>query len=88
MQFGAVLLGGAMLEITGVDLSKILEGQTQIWGEMWWKLIIACAFLSYCGARPGSFPPKSITPMANAQLIGGSSECGVVNCRRADHWRC
>src|SRR6218665_1185510 len=47
---------------TGVDLSKILGGQTKILGDRRWsKVINAWAFLNYCGGTcPGA--PKS-TPM-------------------------
>ena len=47
-----------------VDLSKILKGQTQIWGKMWSKRISACAFPDFGKARSGAAPysPKS-TPM-------------------------
>jgi len=45
--------------ITGIALSKILEGQTQILGsKMWQKLINASAFLDYWSERAQAAPPK------------------------------
>ena len=46
---------------TGVNLSKILGGQTKILGGRWYKVINAWAFLNYWGHVP-ELPPKS-TPM-------------------------
>jgi len=47
---------------TGVDLSKILGGQTKILGAKGDKVINAWAFLKYWGSRARAAPPKS-TPM-------------------------
>ena len=42
---------------TGVDLSKILGGQTKILGgRRWQKVINAWAFLNYCGASARAAP--------------------------------
>ena len=44
---------------TGVDLSKILGGQTKILGgKGWLKVRNAWAFLNYWGARARAAPPK------------------------------
>src|SRR6218665_3340566 len=51
---------------TGVDLSKILGGQTKIY---------AWVFLNYWGHVPG-LPPKS-TPMVTWESSGSSVECFV-----------
>ena len=52
-----------LAEITGVDLSKILEGQTQILGERNVVKTDKCMGVSrfFLGGRAPGLPPKSTT---------------------------
>src|SRR6218665_3653889 len=62
------LMNRNLVETTGVDLSKILGGQTKILGgKRWQKVINAWAFLDYWGHVPG-LPPRS-TPMEETMCI-------------------
>src|SRR6218665_2279046 len=55
---------------TGIDLSKILGGQTKILGEKVIKVIIAWAFLNYWGAIARAASPKSTPMMVSATQTG------------------
>ena len=61
MSPGAVTHGVHIVSPTGTDLSKILGGQTQIWGEMWQKLINAWELLNFFGARARATPQNLVS---------------------------